>query len=69
MPTTEPIQSQQWLLIILSRSVHSHLATTVVQNFLSVTDDDAMQAGLDLSQLEGGYSFAIETSCLSCVKR
>jgi tryptophan synthase beta chain len=40
--------------------MHAHLATTGRANFFSVTDD-AMQAGLDLSQLEGIIP-AIETS-------
>lgn len=41
--------------------MHAHLATTGRAEFFSVTDDDAMQAGLNLSQLEGIIP-AIETS-------
>ena len=41
--------------------MHSHLARTKRAEFFSVTDDDAMTAGLELSQLEGIIP-AIETS-------
>lgn len=41
--------------------LHSHLARTGRGEFYSVTDDDAMAAGLELSQLEGIIP-AIETS-------
>ena len=41
--------------------MHSHLARTKRAEFYSVTDDDAMTAGLELSQLEGIIP-AIETS-------
>jgi tryptophan synthase beta chain len=41
--------------------MHAHLATSGRAEFFSVTDEDAMQAGLDLSQLEGIIP-AIETS-------
>lgn len=41
--------------------MHAHLARTGRAEFISVTDDDAMQAGLELSKLEGIIP-AIETS-------
>ena len=41
--------------------MHAHLARTERAEFFSVTDDDAMAAGLELSQLEGIIP-AIETS-------
>ncbi len=41
--------------------MHAHLARTERAEFISVTDDDAMQAGLELSELEGIIP-AIETS-------
>lgn len=41
--------------------LHAHLYTSGRGEFLSITDDDAMQAGLELSELEGIIP-AIETS-------
>jgi tryptophan synthase beta subunit len=41
--------------------MHAHLAETGRAEFFSVTDDDAMESGLELSQLEGIIP-AIETS-------
>jgi len=41
--------------------MHAHLYQSGRGEFLSITDDDAMQAGLELSQLEGIIP-AIETS-------
>jgi phosphoribosylanthranilate isomerase len=48
--------------------MHAHLAQTGRAEFFSVTDDDAMQSGLELSQLEGIIP-AIESShALSVLK-
>jgi tryptophan synthase beta subunit len=41
--------------------MHAHLYTSGRGEFISVTDDDAMKAGLELSKLEGIIP-AIETS-------
>ena len=41
--------------------MHAHLYETKRAEFISVTDDEAMTAGLELSQLEGIIP-AIETS-------
>ena len=41
--------------------LHSHLFRTGRAEFISITDENAMQAGLELSQLEGIIP-AIETS-------
>jgi tryptophan synthase beta chain len=41
--------------------MHAHLYKTKRAEFISVTDDEAMKAGLELSQLEGIIP-AIETS-------
>jgi len=41
--------------------MHAHLSQTKRAEFISITDDDAMQAGLELSKLEGIIP-AIETS-------
>jgi tryptophan synthase beta chain len=41
--------------------MHAHLYTSGRGEFMSITDDDAMKAGLELSQLEGIIP-AIETS-------
>ena len=41
--------------------MHSHLYRTGRAEFISITDDSAMQAGLNLTQLEGIIP-AIETS-------
>ncbi len=41
--------------------MHAHLAETGRAEFFSVTDDDAMNAGLELSKLEGIIP-AIESS-------
>ena len=48
--------------------MHAHLSVTARAEFYSVTDDDAMQSGLELSQLEGIIP-AIESShALSVLK-
>jgi len=41
--------------------MHAHLAKTGRAEFISITDDDAMKAGLELCKLEGIIP-AIETS-------
>ena len=41
--------------------MHAHLYTSGRGEFISITDDDAMQAGLELCKLEGIIP-AIETS-------